>query len=1106
MIEKYDAFISYKHAPLDNRIADAIQKGLERYVFPKKVREATGKQKIERIFRDKAELPITSNLDDNISYALENADFLIVICSKSTKLSTWVPREIEYFLQFHPISHVLTVLAEGEPDEVIPENLLKRTVLLTDAEGMPILDEQGEKQYVEKLMEPLSCDYRLPPAKAKKEELPRLAAAIAGCSYDELIMRARQYRMQRLAILGSAAAVLMTIATAYLLWSRAEIRKNYIISQENLRQAQVNQSVYLSHASETMFEVEHDGIGAAQLALAALGSPEEERPIVPQAIRALSQAIHAYTPRGLTTARFPDGKYEAGSILLDFVVEKESGNVFLLDESGTASVFDITGQNCVFSRKFEDAYIERMCLIPAGNGKMIVSDGFSVFLLDWKQGKEVWRKDLWKDENGEINDPETAGTYMRYMANSNGLVAPDTLIPVAAAISPDETMLAVDGMNDRIEILDMVSGDPVKIFTANILTLGAEPVSAWQKILWSDDQKYIAAAYLDESAGSEEIILAVFETESGKTHLFRTGAPRFEDFCFSVNDSICIIKGNEIWEGSCLMAVPGLEGLGSNLVPSVSTASCYSIAETSLLWETKLLWHAPWVNRGQIRAINYQSGTMQAPVPAIGCSVSNMAWLLNANDGRILSSNEFTDSVISIMDYKEMMLILRNGDGAYLTYNGTEDPDAAHTQQPHFVSASAEYALKKVIYMKNEEGPAYYCLSEFGTAVIRFRGVYDRDGIVCGGDGLSDLPAENWKCGQYEIFRSDTEETEFICYDTASKDILWTLSPEGYFFRRGFAVEIEEKPAFCACVYDKNGRYSCLLIDPADGSYEAVPVSGAFTEAAGDRLYRLKSDISTVIVLSLAEKAETEITLKIPEDVSADFALGSKMIASPDGTRLVAASSDNMMLLMIDLRNAEVFPLQENIRSKVYFAWSKDSSRYALGTNTTVHVFTAEGDPVCKIPTEGRFPSGIFFEGEDLYVLYNNGNLFRYQLADSGGTEAGTTKLGVDTGDDKDYELLADETALYLQAYGGTGWLAVIDTETMEVENLIESAIGYFPETCVILTGTWNRNEKQYIATAFEHYSTGRLREKAAAFIGGNEIRSEMRDQYGLNAPEGERK
>ena len=525
MIEKYDAFISYKHAPLDNRVADAIQKGLERYVLPKKVKEATGKQKIERIFRDKAELPITSNLDDNISYALENADFLIVICSKSTKLSTWVPREIEYFLQFHPISHVLTVLAEGEPGEVIPEILLKRKVLLTDAQGEPILDGQGRQQYVEKMMEPLSCDYRLPPAKAKKEELPRLAAAIAGCSYDELIMRARQYRMQRLAILGSAAAVLMTIAAAYLLWSRAEIQKNYNISQENLRQAQINQSVYLSHASETMFEIEHDGIGAAQLALAALGTQGEERPLVPQAIRALSQSIHAYTPEGLSTGRFPDGKYGAGSILLDFAVEKESGMIFLLDESGTASVFDISGQNCVYSRKFDDAYIERMFLLPAGNGKMAVCDGFSVFLLDWKQGKEMWRKDLWKNEAGEISDPEMAGAYKRNMANSYGLVSPDTFIPVAASLSPDGTMLAVDGMDDRIEIIDMVSGDTVRVFSADLLTMKSEPVSAWQKILWSEDQKYIAAAYLDEIADSEEIVLAVFVLSVGMANAGKTPTP-----------------------------------------------------------------------------------------------------------------------------------------------------------------------------------------------------------------------------------------------------------------------------------------------------------------------------------------------------------------------------------------------------------------------------------------------------------------------------------------------------------------------------------------------------------------------------------------------------
>ena len=1097
MIEKYDAFISYKHAPLDNRVADAIQKGLERYVLPKKVKEATGKQKIERIFRDKAELPITSNLDDNISYALENADFLIVICSKSTKLSTWVPREIEYFLQFHPISHVLTVLAEGEPGEVIPEILLKRKVLLTDAQGEPILDGQGRQQYVEKMMEPLSCDYRLPPAKAKKEELPRLAAAIAGCSYDELIMRARQYRMQRLAILGSAAAVLMTIAAAYLLWSRAEIQKNYNISQENLRQAQINQSVYLSHASETMFEIEHDGIGAAQLALAALGTQGEERPLVPQAIRALSQSIHAYTPEGLSTGRFPDGKYGAGSILLDFAVEKESGMIFLLDESGTASVFDISGQNCVYSRKFDDAYIERMFLLPAGNGKMVVCDGFSVFLLDWKQGKEMWRKDLWKNEAGEISDPEMAGAYKRNMANSYGLVSPDTFIPVAASLSPDGTMLAVDGMDDRIEIIDMVSGDTVRVFSADLLTMKSEPVSAWQKILRSEDQKYIAAAYLDEIADSEEIVLAVFETENGEALLFRTGAPRFEDYCFSEDNSICIITGSEIWEGSSLMAVRGLEGLGANLVPSVSRASCYSIAQGSLLWETDLPWHAPWENRGQIRAIDYQSGTMEAPVPTIGCAVSNMAWLLDAKDGEILCSNEFTDPVISIMDYTEMMLILKNGDGAYLRYEGVDNPDAAHTQQPHFISTSTPYKLKKVIYSKNDEGPAYFCLSENGTAVIRFRGVYDRGGIVCGEEGLSDLPEKMWKCGQYEILLANTEEMQFLCYDTGSKDLLWTISPESRYFRRAFEVKTEEKPLFCACAYDDDENDCCLLIDPADGSYEVIPLSGSFTEAVGDRLYRVEKDTSTVVVFSLSERTETRIPLKVQAEDAADLTPGSKMLVSPDGTRGAAASLDDLTLLMIDLQSGEVSPIQESIRTKNYFEWSEDGSRYALGTNTAVFVYTADGEMVCEIPAEGGFPSGIFFEGEELFVLYNTGDLFRYDLSDA--SETGAAKLGIDAGDAINYELLADGDDLCLQPTGGAGWLAIIDRESMELENMIESAIGYFPETGAVLTGTWNRSTRQYIVTAFEHYSADQLREKAEAFIGGNEIRPEMREQYGLS-------
>ena len=128
MIDHYNAFISYRHAPLDIKVAEHIHSKLEHFHIPSKIRKKTGMKRIQRIFRDKDELPITSDLSDTISDALIHSDFLIVICSKSTCESAWVKREIEYFLQTHSRDHILAVLAEGEPYEVLPEELLKEEV------------------------------------------------------------------------------------------------------------------------------------------------------------------------------------------------------------------------------------------------------------------------------------------------------------------------------------------------------------------------------------------------------------------------------------------------------------------------------------------------------------------------------------------------------------------------------------------------------------------------------------------------------------------------------------------------------------------------------------------------------------------------------------------------------------------------------------------------------------------------------------------------------------------------------------------------------------------------------------------------------------------
>ena len=101
LMEKYDAFISYSHAEDNAEIAEALHKKLEHYRIPSQIQKITGKKKIERVFRDKEELPLSANLTENIYTALDNSEYLIVLCSPESRASQWVQREIEYFAGVH---------------------------------------------------------------------------------------------------------------------------------------------------------------------------------------------------------------------------------------------------------------------------------------------------------------------------------------------------------------------------------------------------------------------------------------------------------------------------------------------------------------------------------------------------------------------------------------------------------------------------------------------------------------------------------------------------------------------------------------------------------------------------------------------------------------------------------------------------------------------------------------------------------------------------------------------------------------------------------------------------------------------------------------------
>ena len=267
---KYKAFISYRHLEPDRTAAVAVHRMLEKYVVPTRLRQ-NGARHFGRIFRDEDELPLSASLSDSIQYALEESEFLIVICTPQFQESLWCMKEVETFLRLRDRDHVLAVLVTGRPEESFPPQLLE--------------DEQGNP--CEPLAANLSSDDPGVIRKRLRQEHLRLAAAMIGCDYDDLVRRARRRRVR---LVASAALVTLTAAIAFI---SVLLVKNAQVSRA-LRQAQRNESEAVSFVAVDLLS-KGDRSAAAEKAVSALPRPEEpDRPYVAGCEEVLADALYVY--------------------------------------------------------------------------------------------------------------------------------------------------------------------------------------------------------------------------------------------------------------------------------------------------------------------------------------------------------------------------------------------------------------------------------------------------------------------------------------------------------------------------------------------------------------------------------------------------------------------------------------------------------------------------------------------------------------------------------------------------------------------------------------------------------------------------------------------
>ena len=226
---QYKAFISYRHTPPDEEIAKKLHTAIETYSVPKDIREKLGISKMGRVFRDQEELPLSQDLGGDIRAALENSEWLIVICSPRYLESKWCNAELDYFIELGKRDHILAVLADGEPEEAFPPQL-----------------RFAEKDGKQVELEPLAADVRAGTTaeslKKLKNEKLRILAPMLGVNYDHLRQRARRRRNRIVAGTAAACFALLSGFLAYAVAKNVQITKQRNLALDNQMQLLVEQA------------------------------------------------------------------------------------------------------------------------------------------------------------------------------------------------------------------------------------------------------------------------------------------------------------------------------------------------------------------------------------------------------------------------------------------------------------------------------------------------------------------------------------------------------------------------------------------------------------------------------------------------------------------------------------------------------------------------------------------------------------------------------------------------------------------------------------------------------------------------------------------------
>jgi len=452
----YDAFISYRHTQPDQFIAENLHKQLEAFRLPKNIlkkrqedikngvplTDSTSKIKINRVFRDQEELPLVTNLEDPIVEALKNSEWLIVICSPRLKESVWCKKEIQTFIEMHGRDRVLAVLAEGEPADSFPEELLKRE--------REINLYNGTSQTVVEEVEPLAADFRGANNKehlaAMKSEIMRLLAPMFGLNYDELKQRHREQKMRKMISgVASAAILSLTIAIISIMTAvRINNQKNQIAEQSVQILAQADEIKAKSEEIQAQAEeisIQNDtlkvkqAVNLAEDSLRALDNDSRETavrlayeslttsngismPETPEGYYALLKSLNPYNAN---SSYLPVSEINTNGIVQKILASPNRSKVVIYDQSDTLTVWDSKKEEILYSIPCPVSYFSENEFVFYDEDTALYKGEGGIYKLNIRRGTS----EMFIEDSGLFNFFESlnvsAEDDLLYRADSRGI-------------------------------------------------------------------------------------------------------------------------------------------------------------------------------------------------------------------------------------------------------------------------------------------------------------------------------------------------------------------------------------------------------------------------------------------------------------------------------------------------------------------------------------------------------------------------------------------------------------------------------------------------------------------------------------------------------------